>query len=126
MKRLISILAFLISLSLMAGCSDGIFTTKEYRSYQSFAEHHQAGTEKQAIFNTLGWPDGYFDNQGNYQHISYAEREDFKSKLLDNSSAVWVYECHKWSDPADPYRLKITFDSEGKSTSAEMAVVPGG
>jgi hypothetical protein len=46
--------------------------------------------------------------------------------LLEDSGSAWLYECWKQADPADPYRLKITFNAEGKSESATLTLVPGG
>ncbi len=98
MRHCKCILAVLLVALLLTGCTDALFTTAEYRAYQSFAEKHNAGMEKQEILDQLGCPDGYVDAQGNYQSI----------------------------EPADPYRLKITFDADGNSESAELTLVPGG
>lgn len=105
---------------------DLLFTTSEYRTYQSFANNHRAGMEKQEILDKLGCPDGYVDAQGNYQAIKRADQESFKDNLSADTSTTWVYECWKRPDPADPYRLKITFDADGKSKGVELAIVPGG
>ena len=118
-------LALLVAL-LLTGCADMLFTTAEYRSYHSFADRHKSGMEKQEILDKLGCPDGYVDAQGNYQSIPYAEQDNFADLLLTDSVAAWVYECWKRPDPSNPYRLKITFDQYGKSTSAELTLVPGG
>ena len=122
-KCIVAILAVAL---LLSGCADMLFTTAEYRSYHAFANKHKAGMEKQEILDTLGCPDGYYDMQGNYQSIPYADQESFKEILLTNLSTAWVYECWKRPDPADPYRLKITFDAEGNSERAELTLVPGG
>ena len=126
MKHCKYILAVLLVALLLTGCTDALFTTAEYRTYQTFAEKHDVGMEKQAILDELGYPDGYYDVQGNYQSILYADQESFEEILLTNLSTAWVYECWKRPDPADPYRLKITFDAEGSSERAELALVPGG
>lgn len=120
------ILAVLLVALLLTGCTDALFTTAEYRAYQAFAEKYNAGMEKQEILDELGCPDGYVDAHGNYQSIPYADQKSFEDKLLTNFSTVWVYECWKRPDPADPYRLKITFDAEGNSESAALTLVPGG
>ena len=124
MKR--CLLVILLAALLLTGCADMLFTTSEYRSYQSFADKHKAGMEKQEILDKLGCPDGYVDAQGNYQSIKPADQKSFEENLAEDSSDAWVYECWKRPDPADPYRLKITFDADGKSKSAELALVPGG
>ena len=126
MKHYKYILAVLLVALLLTGCTDTLFTTAEYRTYQAFTENHDAGMEKQAILDKLGCPDGYYDMQGKYQGIPYADQESFQEILLTNLSTTWVYECWKRPDPADPYRLKITFDAEGNSKSAELTLVPGG
>lgn len=120
------IAAILVMVLLLSGCADMLFTTEEYRSYHSFANQHKAGMEKQDILDKLGSPAGFVDAQGNYQSIPHAQQEVFTDLLLDDSVTAWVYECWKRPDPADPYRLKITFDQNGKSASAELTIVPGG
>ena len=126
MKRVVPLILAVINVLGLVGCTGTFFTTAEYRTYQTFAGKHNAGMEKQTILNELGRPDGYYDMQGNYQSIPYAVQESFKEILLTNLSTAWVYECWKRPDPADPYRLKITFDAEGASESAELVLVPGG
>ena len=118
-------LALLVAL-LLTGCADMLFTTAEYRSYQSYANKHKAGMEKQEILDKLGCPDGYVDAQGNYQTIPHAEQDSVVDLLLTDSVTAWVYECWKRPDPADPYRLKIAFDQDGKSTLAELTLIPSG
>lgn len=126
MKPYRYILALLLVALLLTGCTDALFTTAEYRTYQAFAEKHDAGMDKQAILDELGCPDGYYDMQGNYQSIPYADQEIFQEILLTTLSTAWIYKCWKRPDPADPYRLKITFDAEGNSERAELTLVPGG
>ena len=120
------IAAILVMALLLSGCADMLFTTAEYRSYHSFANQHKAGMEKQDILDKLGSPAGFVDAAGNYQSIPHAQQDSFTYLLLDDSVTAWVYECWKRPDPADPYRLKITFDQNGKSISAELTLVPGG
>ena len=126
MKYCKYILAALVIALLLTGCTDALFTTAEYRSYQSFADNHKAGMSKQEILDKLGCPDGYYDMQGNYQSIKPADQKSFEENLAEDSSDAWVYECWKRPDPADPYRLKITFDAEGNSESVALTLVPGG
>ena len=126
MKLCKCIVAILVMALLLSGCTDMLFTTAEYRSYHAFANKHKAGMEKQEILDKLGCPDGYVDAQGNYQTIPHAEQDSFVDLLLTDSVTAWVYECWKRPDPADPYRLNITLDQNGKSTSAELTLVPGG
>ena len=115
-----------IALNFLTGCADALFATAEYRTYQIFAENHKIGMEKQEIIDTLGSPDGYYDAEGTYQSIKAADRESFKENVAADLSSSWAYVCWKRHDPADPYRLIITFDAEGKSLNAELTVVPGG
>ena len=126
MKQYKCVLVMLLVALLLTGCSDMLFTTAEYRSYQSFVDNHKAGMSKQEILDKLGCPDGCVDAQGNYQSIKPADQKSFEENLAEDSSDAWVYECWKQPDPADPYRLKITFDAEGNSESAALTLVPGG
>ena len=116
----------LLVVLLMTGCIEKLFTTTEYRTYQFFSENHESGMEKQEILDNLGCPDGYYDAQGNYQSIKPADQDQFADDLSSDLSTAWVYECWKRPDPADPYRLMITLDSEGKSESVQLTPVPGG
>ena len=120
-RKIYSIVALVLAVSLLTGC--GLLTTKTYRLYDSFADRHHAGTQKQVVLDQLGIPRAWADGQGNYRHMS---DETFREDLMEQTAVVWVYECYKYSDPADPYRLRITFDSEGKSTAAQMEIVYGG
>ncbi|MBE6916596.1 MAG: hypothetical protein E7470_01650 [Ruminococcaceae bacterium] len=86
---------------LLTGCVGDLFKTKDYRAYKSFAEAHEPGMGQEEILRQLGEPD--------------SRRE-----------AVWSYECYEFSDPANPCRLVITFDDEGKSVEATFSYVPGG
>lgn len=124
--KALSIILFLCISLLLSGCSEILFTTAEYRTYRSFCDRHKAGTEKQDVYEKLGCPDGYVDGVGEYHHISFADRENAAEKLYAADAVIWVYECWKYSDPAEPYRLKVSFDSAGKSVEATMTVVPGG
>ena len=129
MKRLIALLLAMICLVGLTGCTfmeemaDMLYTTSEYRKFKSFADKHKAGMKKEKVLDELGYPDAYRDALGDY----YSNRdENFQENLLEDDSAVWIYECHKLPDPAEPYRLKITFNIEGKSEHAELTLVPGG
>ena len=127
MKRIVAVCACLTLVALcFAGCTDMLSTTAEYRRYQSFVDKHKAGMEKQEILEKLGYPNGYVDAQGSYQTIKHADQERFKEHLSADTSTIWVYECWKRPDPADPYRFKITFDADDKSKSVELMLVPGG
>ena len=126
MKKYKCMIAMLLVALLLTGCTDALFTTAEYRCYQSFVDKYNAGIEKQEILDKLGCPDGYVDAQGNNQSIKPADQKSFEENLAEDSSDAWMYECWKFPDPAEPYRLKITFDADGKSESAELMLVHGG
>ena len=129
MKRLLMIVAALSLMALLAGCTDLIYTTDDYKTYKTFASlanRDNATTQKQAVLDALGCPDGYIDGDGNYQHIPVQEQEAFTQHLLSEESTVWVYECNKRPDPAEPYRLRIFFDAEGNGTAVSFDPVPGG
>lgn len=125
-RKLYGIAALVLAVSLLTGCVGSLFTTKTYRLYDSFADRHRVGTEKQIVLDRLGVPRAWGDGQGNYQQMSNINDETFCEDLMGQTAIMWVYECYKYPDPADPYRLKITFDSQGKSVAAQMALVPGG
>lgn len=129
MKRFLMIVTALSLVALLTGCTDLFYTTDDYKTYKTFAtfaNRDNATAQKQQVLNSLGCPDGYIDSNGNYQHIPVKEQEEFTQRLLSGESAVWVYECYKRPDPAEPYRLRINFDSEGNSTAASFDPVPGG
>lgn len=126
MKQCKCIFLILLVVSLLAGCTDTLFVTAEYRTYKEFSETHNGGMDKQEVFNSLGSPDGYYDTSGNYHHLTHADKLLFHEQLATDHSTAWIYECHQKPDPADPYRLKISFDSEGKSTTAVLTPVAGG
>ena len=126
MKRLLALVLVLSCVMSMAGCADLLYTTSSYRTYVSFAQWHKAGMEKQRILDKLGCPDAYVDAQGTYHGISYGERESFEKNVAQDCSTQWVYDCYKRPDPADPYRLIITFGADGKSQRVELTLVPGG
>jgi len=101
-------------------------TTKEYRTYKSFAKNNELGMNKQEVFDDLGCPDGCKDFYGYYHSITFDDREDFEDSISADLSTEWYYDCHEFPDPAGPCRLSITFDAEGKSESIEFDYVPGG
>ena len=81
---------------------------------------------KSGIFSRFGTPHSFTDENGEKQNYVYAYSDEGQEELLRIYSSVWVYEFWKYGDPADPYRVFITFDSEGKTTSVEMTAVGGG
>lgn len=100
-------------------------TTKEYRTYRSFAKRNELGMNKQEIFDNLGCPDGCRDIEGYYHSIMYKDREGFEESISTDLSIEWYYDCREYVD-SGPYRLKIMFNAEGKSESIEFGYVPGG
>lgn len=129
MKRLLPILTALILVTLLTGCGDLFYTTDDYKTYKTFAtlaNQDHASAQKQAVLDALGCPDGYIDSHGNYQHIPVREKETYTQRLLSEESTVWVYECNKRPDPAEPYRLRIFFDAEGNSAAVSFEPIPGG
>lgn len=128
MKRSLQICALILLVALLAGCTDWVYTTDEYKTYQTIARLHTESKSiaKQRVLDTLGCPDGYLDSQGTYWSIPIREREQYYPVLLGLESTAWVYECNKRPDPAEPYRLQIFFDAEGNSTAVAFNCVPGG
>ena len=51
MKRVVPLILAVINVLGLVGCTGTIFTTAEYRTYQTFAGKHNAGMEKQTIRN---------------------------------------------------------------------------
>ncbi len=101
-------------------------TTKEYRTYKSFAKRNELGMSRQEIFDKLGCPDGRKDSDGYYHSIMFEDREGFEDGISADMSTEWYYDCWEYPDPANPYRLVIRFEAEGRSESIEFDYVPGG
>ena len=125
MKRLVSVCAVILVLALLSGCTDMLFTTASFRKYQSFVQWYKPGMERQAVIDKLGVPDAYRDAAGEYHSVSRLDTEGVKEDLL-KEGMVFVYECYKYRDPADPHRLIIHFDYDGKSAAVEFESVGGG
>lgn len=101
MRRCKVVLLLLLLVLLLTGCVGDLFKTAEYRAYKAFYERHRAGMEKEEILEELGDPDSRLPKQ-------------------------WSYECYELPDPANPCRLVIIFDDEGKSVEVTFEYVPGG
>lgn len=121
-----AVMAFLVGGLILHSVGYFAGTTKEYRTYKSFAKRNELGMSKQAIFDKLGCPDGRKDSDGYYHSIMFEDKEAFEACISADSSTEWYYDCHEYPDPANPYRLKIRFDSESSSESIEFDYVPGG
>ena len=128
MKKFKIFITILIAASiLLCSCStDLLFTTSTYKRFSRFVESHESGISKQAIFSSFGTPRSFTDENGERQDFHYARTEEGEAELLKAYESTWVYEFHKYSDPRDPYRVFITFDSEGKTTDVKMTAVGGG
>ena len=130
MKRIFKIFGLVFAvLLLFCSCEDAVdnlFVTDDYRMYNSFYKHYKDCTDKQTVLDKLGYPEAYFDALGSLVNIPYSEREEYEEELMSSDGTVWSYSCHKYSDPAEPYRLKITFNEEGKSVGIEFQLIPGG
>ncbi len=101
-------------------------TTKEFRKYKSYARRNELGMSRQDIFDKFGCPDGIKDPNGYYHSIMFENRETFEHGITTDLSTEWYYDCWEYPDPANPYRLEISFDGEGRSESIEFGYVPGG
>lgn len=128
MKKIQIFIAILAAASLLlCSCSaEWLFTTSTYKNFSRFVKHHEVGMTKSGIFSRFGTPHSFTDEDGERQSFSYAQTEEGKAELLKAYESMWVYEFWKYGDPADPYRVFITFDSDGKTTSVEMTAVGGG
>ena len=125
MKRLVSVCAVILIVALLSACADQFYTTTSFRRYQSFAERYKLGMDRQDVIDKLGIPDSYRDEEGEYHKVPVMEEDAFKEILLKEGTE-FVYTCHKYRDPADPYRLRITFNDEGKSADLEFEQIGGG
>lgn len=128
MKKIQIFIAILAAASLLlCSCSaEWLFTTSTYKNFSKFVKNHEDGMTKSGIFSRFGTPHSFTDEDGERQSFSYAQTEEGKAELLKAYESMWVYEFWKYGDPADPYRVFITFDSDGKTTSVEMTAVGGG
>ena len=128
MKKILFFIAILITASVLL-CSCGtewLFTTSTYKEFTRFVKQHDGGASKQEIFNRFGTPHSFTDKAGEEQFNPYTFSDEGQAELLETYSSVWVYEFYKYGDPAEPYRVFVTFNSEGVTTRVEIAVVGGG
>lgn len=130
-KRVFIAIAAAVVLVLAGGLilhSIGILsgTTKEYRKFKSYAQRSELGRSRQEVFDKFGCPDGCKDPDGYYRSVIFEDREGFEAGIPADLSTEWYYDCWQYPDPANPYRLEIRFDSQGKSESIEFDYVPGG
>ena len=101
-------------------------TTQEYLSDLSFSQNKHVGIDKEGVLLLLGYPDGYRDAEGVYQAFPYDKRVEAQAKLMEEDVVVWVYTGYKRPDPADPYRMTVTFDENGETVDARLEMIPGG
>jgi len=126
MKRYVRILAvLLIAALLLTGCADA-FTTDKYQKYKAFAKRDRTGMTKDAVIGRLGYPDSFRDRDRVSQQTVHIDRDDRDALILGEYASIWVYHCYELPDPANPYRLKITFNGEGKITEMDWDFIPGG
>lgn len=121
-----AVLAFLAGGIILHIIGTFVGTTKEFRTYKSYAKRNELGSSRQEIFDKLGYPDGIRDSDGYYHSVMFEDREAFEAGISADTSTEWYYDCHELPDPANPYRLRITFDGEGRSENIEFDYVPGG
>ena len=129
MKKIFStIICLLLVLSCLSGCVDSLFTTQEFKQYQSFSKNYKVGMKKERVIKRIGYPDSYRDLDGNNYRWNYREdnKEDFQNFAFDDTVSEWHYDCYELSDPANPYRLHVYFDSDGKCTNVDFEAVRGG
>ena len=126
MKKVIVLCAcLLVAVMCLSGCQ-GVGTTSKYRAYSAFAQSHKPGMSKEKVFEKMGCPYSYRDDQGNFMVIDTDDRGDFEDSISAETAAIWYYDCYELPDPANPYRLTVVFDENGKTVSAEMNAVLGG
>lgn len=129
MKKFLYTFLLIFMIISLLGCTDSFSYTRKYNSYNNFAKKDKIGIIKQNILDRFGYPDDYCDLEENFHSLPYINNEnseEYKAILLNNDSHIWIYECYMFPDPANPYRLKIVFDENGKSTENIFEIVEGG
>ena len=128
MKKILIFIAILAVASLLlCSCTEYAFTTSSYKKFKSFADSRNSiGLDKQEVLAKLGYPRSFTGADGELNEVDISNKEASKAELLDSGESVWVYECHKYSDPRDPHRLKVTFDSDEKISEITFSIIGGG
>ncbi len=128
-KVMLYMLLLLFAVGSLSGCGEDLFTTKEYRQMKGIYKQIEDGktyTKDDLYSKMLGCPEGYYGVDEKYTNIPFEDREAIVDVIYGEEVDVWIYTCYELSDPANPYRLKITFDSEGNAIQAEFDFIPGG
>lgn len=106
----------------LCGCAD-MGKTTEYRKakkvYNSFVDKKEY--TKQDIFDKLGQPQ--------YPDIGYEQATagmSIDEMLFDSNTREWMYFFHEFSDPANPHKLVVSFDSDANVTDMLFEAVVGG
>lgn len=108
---------------LLSGCTEYLFTTQSYRKCKSFSDQFARGGRnysKQDVYSKLGCPDGYMTEEAGYS------RAGEKQRLFDDDVYCWVYDGYEMPDPANPFRMTVTFDKDGKCIDVVFTMVQGG
>lgn len=136
MKKIIKLsICFILLVACLTSCTnpitmleDRLFYTKSYVLYRDFHQDYKVGMDKEEVVEQIGYPDRYRDADGNVYRHNYREqeREDFNKGALSDNVVIWSYDCYQLRDPANPYCLKVYFDSEGKCTNVTFEIVKGG
>ena len=111
--------------NLITRISDHIFYTDSYILYRNFYENYTVGTDKLDVLKELGYPEAYYDTDGNRFKYDYQDKSNNQAALDDNI-VRWYYHCYQYKDPAYPYNLGVYFDSDGKCTNVTFEIVKGG
>lgn len=124
-KVVLIVVSVVIVLLVVFACIRGryLFTNERYELCDRFSRKHTAGMTKQEVYDILGCPDGYTD--GKYYDIShdYEQQKFFGINVSEDKSTQWYYHGTKGRDLDITYHLYVTFDSEGKTLTAEIKVV---
>ena len=122
------ILLAAIGLFALAEIAEGMRTTETYEKAERICKRVERGRSytKKEIFEKFGYPHYYADKSDEAVFFSHAEKENYENALFDKDTVEWVYEGHRYIDPADPYRLFVYFDESGKTVRVEMKFLPGG
>ena len=125
MKKIVTILMLCCLTLSLCGCD--FRTTQEYKELKKIYESYENGKEytKETLFEQIGDPE-YYQYKASYNSLFNEEKQKRKEELFDENTSEWYYDCYELPDPANPYSLVVTFDSDGTVTEMEFEAVIGG
>lgn len=103
-----------------------LFVTDDYRAAYLLVNGNYKEKTKQYVFDKLWRPDACANEEQSYHEYTYKPREKYEELIFKEEITAWSYEIWKMGDPADPHRLYLKFDSEGKIIDAQLKQLAGG